>query len=82
MGCWIEITWYDQKTINKSKKHRTKGFIDLDSGEFYHGIKKDFKNNKWICDKNIDEDTKQVIKRVADHMLEKWQRKFEKEQRT
>lgn len=81
-GCWVEIRWIDQEAINKFKEHRKKGFIDLDTGEFFIGVKRDWSGqNTWSGEKVTDEKEKQVVDAAAAHMLKKWQKRFEKEQR-
>jgi hypothetical protein len=81
-GCWIDIRWVDQLAINKFKMHRKKGFIDLDTGEFFIAAKRDWSGeNTWTGDKVVDENEKRIVDKVAAHMMEKWQKRFEKEQR-
>jgi hypothetical protein len=81
-GCWIEIRWVDQEAINKFKMHKKKGFIDLDTGEFFLAVKRDWSGeNTWTGDKVTDCYEKLIVEEVAEHMMKKWQKRFEKEQR-
>jgi hypothetical protein len=80
-GVWVEIRWINLKSINAYKNHRLIGFFDLDSGEFLKSLRKDYTDtNKFIGDVHITAEERLVIKAVWDHMGEKWQKKFKKDQ--
>jgi hypothetical protein len=90
IGCWVEITYVLINGINNSKKKTIRGFLDLETAEFRRRtdptkIKKctpqyyAFRNMSRIDKPSTDAIEQKIIKAVSEHMLEKWQKKFEKE---
>jgi len=90
IGCWVEITYVLIYGINSSKKMTIRGFFDLETAEFRQRldptkVKKgtpkayDFRRMNRTDKPSTDVLEQKVIKAVSEHMLEKWQKKFEKE---
>ena len=82
VGGWIEVKWTESTGLNKARERSTKGFMDLLTGEFYKQGKNKFGReiNAWTGKKS-EKDT-HIFKVVAAHMLKKWQKRFEVDQRT
>jgi hypothetical protein len=53
------------------------------SGEFMKSIRKDYTDtNKFIGDVHITADEQEVVKAVWERMKDRWQKKFQSEQKT
>jgi len=79
LGVWVESKYIDVDDINSYTWQTMKGFVDLDSGEFF---KAGYVTAMNEYDTNDATKTEQeVIKRITEHMLEKWQKKFVRNQK-
>ena len=82
VGCWVNVRWEASEGLNKCKTGNRRVFIDLDTGGMYKSNTKVYEGeNVWKCKKASSPIMKKIAKVVVDHMLEKWQKKFEKDQR-
>jgi hypothetical protein len=81
VGAWIEVKWVESEGLNKTKDRKTKGFMDLLTGEFYKQDKNKFGReiNAWTGKKAVEHS--RIFKKVSELMLEKWQKRFEVDQR-
>ena len=80
-GVWVEIKWLDMADINSYKNGRAIGFFDLDSGQFYKSLRKDYSAvDKFVGDVHISADEKAVVDAIWEHMRERWRKKFKKDQ--
>jgi hypothetical protein len=82
-GVWVEIKWFDMDDINSYRRKSLVGHFDLMSGEFMKSIRKDYTDtNKFIGDVHITADEQEVVKAVWERMKDRWQKKFQSEQKT
>lgn len=79
LGVWVESKYIDVDDVNSYAWQTMKGFVDLDNGEFFKAGPSTAMNE---CDTDGATDIEQeVIRIITEHMLEKWQKKFVRNQK-
>lgn len=83
-GVWLESKYVDAVGINSYTWTTLRGFVDLETGQFTKSTKKDYTGiNKFqAASDELPEIESEVIKKILEHMLTTWQKKFAREQRT
>lgn len=80
LGVWVEITWIEMKSINSYAHKRMTGFFDINEGEFYKSLRKDWDGtNKFLGDSHISPPDKFIADRVWKRMKDTWQERLKKE---
>jgi hypothetical protein len=81
-GVWAEMKWLDVTGVNKFKHGKLRGFFDLDTGEFFRFVNKNWaKRGTHIVSANIPDDEQIVTGIIWEHMKDKWRKKFRKDQK-